>query len=88
MPLEALVEDQQPAVHEQAAEGSVRVQRLQDDPLQASVEKLMPLEALVEDEDDKVLHVPSYVPASMEQVCDIISKQPGIEALRLGRQVG
>ena len=36
----------------------------------------------------QVLHVPSFIPASMEQVCDIISKQPGIEALRLGRQVG
>ena len=45
----------------------------------------MPLQEL--EEEDKVLHVPSYVPASMEQVCDIISKQPGIDSLRLGRQV-
>ena len=31
------------------------MQKLQDDPLQASVEKLMPLEQLVQDEEDKVL---------------------------------
>ena len=61
------------------------MQRLQDDPLQRTIETVMPLDQL--NEDDKVLHVPSFVPATVDKVCGIISRQPGIDALRLGRQV-
>ena len=61
------------------------MQRLQDDPLQTTLETVMPLDQF--SEDDKVLHVPSFVPATVERVCGIISRQPGIDALCMGRQV-
>ena len=53
-----------------ASEGWPAMQRLQDDPLQRTIETVMPLDQL--NEDDKVLHVPSFVPATVDKVCGII----------------
>ena len=68
----------EPGLHLPFPEARYAMQRLQDDPLQRTIETVMPLDQL--NEDDKVLHVPSFVPATVDKVCGIISRQPGIDA--------
>ena len=47
-----------------------------------------PMQSLTAAPCAQVLHVPSFVPANVDKVAGIISRQPGIDALRMGRQVG
>lgn len=62
----------------------VSLKRLEDDPLQETLDKVLPLN---EDADMQLDAVPAAVPAGIEEILEALAGQPGVESVTLGRTV-